>query len=174
MIDYKITHINSATNQIQVRYSKENYPDYYVNIGLLDNFDEEDVHAAAKAQCEQACDFWARSANTIVLVSDEGQAKEVIKQSPPDYDSTTHYIEETVDESNTTITYGWQVWEKSESKLAHEAREKRDDLLKLTDVWAYSDRTMSDAMTTYRQALRDIPEQNTFPTSITWPIQPID
>lgn len=36
-------------------------------------------------------------------------------------------------------------------------RMKRDDLLKETDHYALSDVTMSSAMTTYRQALRDLP-----------------
>tara|TARA_Y100000401_G_C8139087_1_gene133969 strand:+ start:192 stop:476 length:285 start_codon:yes stop_codon:yes gene_type:complete len=35
-------------------------------------------------------------------------------------------------------------------------REKRDMFLKETDFYALSDVTMSSAMTTYRQALRDI------------------
>ena len=51
-------------------------------------------------------------------------------------------------------------------------RFKRDNLLEETDVWALSDRTMSDAQTAYRQALRDITDQAGFPTDITWPTKP--
>jgi hypothetical protein len=36
-------------------------------------------------------------------------------------------------------------------------RERRNNLLKATDFYALSDVTMSEAMTTYRQALRDLP-----------------
>lgn len=36
-------------------------------------------------------------------------------------------------------------------------RNKRNDLLKETDFYALSDVTMSTEMTTYRQALRDLP-----------------
>jgi len=36
-------------------------------------------------------------------------------------------------------------------------RQKRDGLLKETDYYALSDVTMTDAMTTYRQELRDLP-----------------
>jgi hypothetical protein len=35
-----------------------------------------------------------------------------------------------------------------------------------------SDVTMSAAMTTYRQALRDITDQEGFPYSVTWPTKP--
>lgn len=51
-------------------------------------------------------------------------------------------------------------------------RAKRDSLLQETDWMALSDVTMSSEMTTYRQALRDIPAQSGFPFSITWPNKP--
>ena len=51
-------------------------------------------------------------------------------------------------------------------------RNKRDDLLKETDHYALSDVTMSDAMATYRQALRDVPQQTDFPSTISWPTKP--
>jgi hypothetical protein len=58
------------------------------------------------------------------------------------------------------------------ASLAAEERSKRDLLLAETDHYGLSDVTMSDAMTTYRQALRDVPQQETFPSSITWPEKP--
>ena len=51
-------------------------------------------------------------------------------------------------------------------------RNKRDRLLTETDWWAVSDRTMTQAETDYRQALRDVPQQEGFPTDITWPTKP--
>jgi hypothetical protein len=51
-------------------------------------------------------------------------------------------------------------------------REKRDRLLKETDWWAVADRTMTQAETDYRQALRDVPQQDGFPVNITWPTKP--
>tara|TARA_R100001015_G_C4632920_1_gene197150 strand:+ start:4105 stop:4614 length:510 start_codon:yes stop_codon:yes gene_type:complete len=51
-------------------------------------------------------------------------------------------------------------------------RDVRNTLLKETDYYALSDVTMSDAMKTYRQALRDVPAQSGFPNSITWPEKP--
>jgi len=53
-----------------------------------------------------------------------------------------------------------------------EIRQERNRLLAETDYLALSDNTMSAAMTTYRQALRDITNQSGFPTSVTWPIKP--
>lgn len=51
-------------------------------------------------------------------------------------------------------------------------RQERDILIQETDVWALSDRTMTDAQTAYRQALRDITGQAGFPTDVTWPVKP--
>ena len=55
---------------------------------------------------------------------------------------------------------------------AAKVRATRDTLLAETDFYALSDVTMSAEMTTYRQALRDVPSQAGFPYTITWPEKP--
>ena len=55
---------------------------------------------------------------------------------------------------------------------ADEARALRDELLASTDWTANSDVTMTEEMTAYRQALRDIPAQAGFPNTVTWPVAP--
>ena len=62
-----------------------------------------------------------------------------------------------------------------ETPTAEEAeriRASRDTLLAETDYLGLSDVTMSSAMITYRQALRDVPQQTDFPSTISWPIKP--
>ena len=49
----------------------------------------------------------------------------------------------------------------------------RTELLEETDWWAVADRTMSDEEYNYRQALRDIPQQEGFPINIVWPEKPL-
>lgn len=51
-------------------------------------------------------------------------------------------------------------------------RDYRDYLLAKTDWWAVADRTMTQAETDYRQALRDVPQQDGFPDNVTWPTKP--
>ena len=51
-------------------------------------------------------------------------------------------------------------------------REERDRKLADTDWWAMSDRTMTDAQTTYRQALRDVPANYTSLDDVVWPTKP--
>ena len=51
-------------------------------------------------------------------------------------------------------------------------RTKRDHLLNDTDWWASSDLSITEAQTSYRQALRDLPANTADPTNITWPEKP--
>ena len=60
----------------------------------------------------------------------------------------------------------------ADDRAAADARDKRNDLLAATDWTANSDVTMTTEMTAYRQALRDVPTQSGFPTTITWPDKP--
>ena len=55
---------------------------------------------------------------------------------------------------------------------AESVRSERDQKLKDTDWMGMSDVTMSADWATYRQALRDIPSQEGFPNTITWPDEP--
>ena len=61
----------------------------------------------------------------------------------------------------------------ADDRAAVAARDKRNDLLAATDWTAMSDApTQATAMTTYRQALRDITSQSGWPTTIIWPTAP--
>ena len=51
-------------------------------------------------------------------------------------------------------------------------REKRNKLLAETDYLALSDNTMSDEMTAYRQALRDLPASTSNPDDVVFPTKP--
>lgn len=55
---------------------------------------------------------------------------------------------------------------------SNRVRAERNALLQQTDYLALSDNTLSSDMATYRQALRDIPNQPGFPYSIEWPTIP--
>ena len=62
-----------------------------------------------------------------------------------------------------------------DADAAAAVRTKRDGLLAETDFYALSDVTMTDAMKTHRQALRDITAHSNFPHNLTdddWPEKP--
>jgi len=78
-------------------------------------------------------------------------------------------------------TYGWTVSDKSSDEIqeyddlkASNVRIQRDLKLSATDYLALSDNTLSAAMTTYRQALRDITTHTNFPylEDADWPVKP--
>jgi hypothetical protein len=61
-----------------------------------------------------------------------------------------------------------------DARTAEANRTKRDGLLAETDWMALSDVTMSEEMTTYRQALRDITTHSNWPnlSEADWPVKP--
>ena len=84
-------------------------------------------------------------------------------------------FQEYTDDDDNVVTVQDQIDAKNaadNAALAASERATRDDLLKATDHYGLSDVTMSEAMTTYRQALRDVPQQEGFPQTITWPTKP--
>ena len=64
----------------------------------------------------------------------------------------------------------------TDEELAAEAREERDALLSATDYLFYTDAPYSEDTValyrTYRQELRDVPQQEGFPQTIVWPERP--
>ena len=68
---------------------------------------------------------------------------------------------------------------KTNEVLLEELRDKRDQLLSRTDIFALSDRELSDEMKKYRQDLRDLPstaspelDENGHLTNVIWPTKP--
>ena len=63
----------------------------------------------------------------------------------------------------------------SEEKLTVIAKSRRDALLSGSD-WVVLEDAPTDktAWKTYRQALRDVPEQSGFPEAIVWPTKPTE
>ena len=59
-----------------------------------------------------------------------------------------------------------------DAEAAANVRSQRDQKLKDTDWMGMSDVTMSADWATYRQALRDVPTQEGFPHTVTWPEEP--
>ncbi len=82
---------------------------------------------------------------------------------------------------NNVWTIGWVITDKTAEETeayddlkAEENRATRDTKLAETDWWATSDRTMTQAQTDYRQALRDITAHANWPNlaDADWPVKP--
>ena len=83
---------------------------------------------------------------------------------------------EMTDEEHAARVAEEKVWEDAKPARAFDAlRNERDRTLQETDYFALSDVSMSDEMTAYRKALRDLPAQynnSTVVGDITWPSKP--
>ena len=77
--------------------------------------------------------------------------------------NTVTLDEDAVASETTTVVNGWNL---------AALRKKRNRLLAETDYLALSDVTLSSEMTTYRQALRDLPANTTDPANPVWPTKP--
>ena len=98
----------------------------------------------------------------------------------PDIETVLSAVTMTYSEANYALAqreaYQGQVTVEDEPETAEEARARRDTLLSATD-WAVLpdsplDEASQAAMRTYRQALRDVPQQAGFPETIIWPDRP--
>lgn len=70
-------------------------------------------------------------------------------------------------------TQSWSVNQRSTDIASENIRRERNKRLAETDHHALSDTAaMTTEMSTYRQALRDVPSQSGFPFSVTWPVRP--
>ena len=120
-------------------------------------------------------------------VSDESLALyntyRVTFEDMPSFDSRTQNVTQNTSPTLTDgdWTVGWTVTDKTaeeiqdyDDSMAGNVRAIRDEKLAETDFYALSDVTMSSAMTTYRQALRDITSHANFPDlqDADWPTKP--
>ena len=174
MTDYEIIKAEPQQLQLQVKYTKTDCPHYWLNF-RIDDFSESNMHSVAQDGAGRANEFWD-SINalpeSITPIASSGTAKERVYTDAPSFDKFSQEATFIWVESDDALTQTWTVTEKSDEDKAESIRAQRNVLLRDTDYNALSDVTMSAEMTAYRQALRDIPQQTDFPTTVTWPTKP--
>ena len=83
------------------------------------------------------------------------------------------FIDQVVDGVTTTAAEQEVAYKASkDAEQAKSVRQSRDDKLAKTDWRFRSDMTPSQEWKDYCQTLRDIPSQEGFPWTITWPVEP--
>jgi len=94
----------------------------------------------------------------------------------PERDTLTQQLQSVVQQVNGVWTRVWSIANYDESTAEMHILNKRNKLLTDTDWTQLSDTSLDDstkaAWATYRQALRDITDQDGYPLSVTWPTQP--
>ena len=103
----------------------------------------------------------------------EGYGVFPVVENKPEFDT---YVQELSAGTPTLSNGEWQVDYTAINIPEEDAKEvirnARFEMLYETDWLALSDVVMSAEMVVYRQALRDIPQQEGFPFSVVWPIKP--
>ena len=93
-----------------------------------------------------------------------------------DLDPYSYTYRDGVEEINgkwyTKYTIGQRDKEPIDKQQEENIRRQRDSLIKESDWRAVSDRKLEPAWKRYRQALRDISEQEGFPHDVEWPVDP--
>ena len=97
----------------------------------------------------------------------------VTATAAPAFDPRTQEIDQTAELKNNVWTQVWTVVNRSEAEASENIRGERNSRLSKTDYTQLTDAPGDTAAwATYRQALRDIPAQDGFPFTVTWPTEP--
>jgi hypothetical protein len=174
MINYTIDIIRGR--EVKITYSKEGKNDYsaYATFSS-DTPSVEEFQELVKEHSYEILHIWEQGEVTdVTLPQTSGSIKSSTFESQPSYNDSTQKLEPLITETDTTTTYGYSVVDLNDTEKGFLIRYKRDALLRNTDVFALSDRPISTAMTNYRQSLRDITSQESFPESVVWPVLPVD
>lgn len=141
---YTIRKLEPKQEFMSVVYSAEGRPDYHKNFWVV-QFDEPHLIKLIEESAEVAVSFWSRwedHPESVALSRSLGDAEYVPYVAP----------------------------EITGPELAKIERENRSQRLAETDWWMLSDTPEpTQAQLDYRQALRDVPQQDDFPEHIEWP-----
>ena len=103
MITYEITKTLPQQLRVQIKYSKQGFPDYWKNL-VVEDFSEENIHRLAENNADAARRFY----ETIESLPDEvelstmrGIAKEIVYADRPEIDNSTQVIELSWTETDT-------------------------------------------------------------------------
>ena len=152
---YKIQNYVESENRLFVVYtpSDTSLPSWGNWIGINSEMTEQDMKAAVIA----GFPFYRYQIQEIVAAKNLVGSTDTAIFTPPQ--ETTQVVTE-----NISVTE------------EQRARMQRNNLLRQTDWMFLQDSTISEdtkeQYRIYRQLLRDVPEQNDFPSSVVWPTKP--
>lgn len=176
MINYEILQVDPPRKSVRVVYRAENELDYYTSVMWINPEDEAELQDSLADGARQARLYWneLEEARDYTLSSSTGQLPDYVIEAQPEFNSLIEKLSPVITKTSELVTESWEKVALSTENLATSIKAKRNALLRATDSYALSDRTVSAEMAAYRQGLRDLPEQTGFPSDITWPIRPLD
>ena len=119
---------------------------------------------------------WSDSKDTFVMTTDmDGNSVKEVESEEKDEDPESETFGDVIKTNYKMSHFSGNDSDKNARLLADKwaaVRRDRDNRLSQTDYLALKDSTLATNMKTYRQGLRDVPEDNADPDSISWPTKP--
>jgi len=120
MTNYKITKVSPQQLRLQVKYTEQGKPDYWINLQTSD-FSEDAIHALAQSGGDRAREFWAaidQLPNEVAPASTTGVAKPRVYVDAPDHDKMEQDVTFDWVETDDAITQTWTISDKSDDDKA--------------------------------------------------------
>ena len=173
--DYEILHIDTTEEMVVIKFMEEGRTDYVTRRYYKDEINDEVITALVEHAQAEAYAFYNRDAESVAFTPSSwgGTVRNLVMGDIPDYNPSFEKLEESWVETEESRTRVLTVVELNEAEKVVQILAKREELLVATDVNALSDRTMPAALIEYRQALRDITDQEGYPNSVVFPIAPL-
>lgn len=189
---YQILETNPKRLSAKVRYYAPDCDDVIKNVRVIE-FSEQAIHDAIESVGHDVVALWKYAADAPEELSLSVTEKNVTYTEPtppenkpsvvdpiPDFDQFTQRIETDFEETADSFLYTHTVVDLTEAEQAnflevYREQVKIDRNIKLmeTDYWMMADtHEPTQAQLYYRQALRDITDQDGFPKNIVWPTKP--
>ena len=130
MTYYQITKASPQQLHLQIRYTKEGCPDYWINLKVSD-FTDEGIHQSAQNGAAQAEQFWSAISELppeVTPTKMSGVAKDRVPTPQPDYDYMTQNISLEWVETDDAITETWTITEKTDEQKAEVLAESRKQI----------------------------------------------
>lgn len=195
-VSYEIIEARPDVEWIQIRYFNEAGQEFWKNIPHVD-WSPEGVRSLVEAFGPEIVAFWERTssvdpASVMEAIPSTGEFEcepekfFVVMPDPPkireqpEFDFFTERLEQ-CDHEMGDEWLEWQIVPLTEEEQAQvlqqadwDARNARNHWLMMSD-WIFTPDSQPedmDAWMEYRQALRDLPEQDGWPKVIDWPVRP--
>ena len=106
----------------------------------------------------------------------EWTGSEWVEVLPPEFDPLTHKIEKITERDGDTFSHRYDILELPLETAEKNMRAKRNGLIAQSDwvvpFYLEKGQLVPQEWQDYRQALRDIPQQEGFPYAVIWPTKP--
>jgi hypothetical protein len=131
MTNYEFTKVSPQQLMLQIRYTKDGCPDYWVNLRTGD-FSEDKLHQLASNNAYQAERYWetiSQLPQEVVPAQTAGVIKDKVPTIAPEYDPLNEDISFEWVETGDTLTQSWTVTEKNEEGKTQALNEWRQTVM---------------------------------------------